>query len=371
MSIVPRQSNLELYRIISMLMIVAHHYVANSGIFSAGGGVLANPISANSVYLALFGAWGKIGINCFLMITGYFMCTAQITFRKFLKFLLQIYLYKLLVFVVLLFAGYESVSLSRIVKLILPLRGFSSNDFISCYLAFWVTIPFYNILVHHLTKRQHVLLIMLSLCFFTVLASLPHFDVPLNYITWFGIIFFIASFFRLYPNPIFDNLSLWGWLTVFAFFLVIASVTIGQFLYGEKGMEYSYFLVRDSNKILAVFFAVCSFLWFKNMNIKYSKVINAFGAGTFGVLLIHANSDAMRTWLWKDTVDCVGHFSLPLGSLVLYSVSVVLTVFVVCNLIDQLRIATIEKWFFRWYDHRFASKAEFFVDGLINGKHSS
>ena len=125
--------------------------------------------------------------------------------------------------------------------------------------------------------------------------------------------------------------------------------------------------MRDSNKIFAVAFAVSSFLWFKNLNIGYSKVINAFGAGAFGVLLIHANSTAMRKWLWMDAVDCVGHYDLPLFSLILYSVGMVVAIFVVCNLIDQLRIATIEKWFFNKYDKKYASKVDPFVYKVIIG----
>ena len=54
----PRDSNLELYRIIVMLAIVAHHYVVNSG--------LMNVIDQNgatrpaSIFLLLFGCWVKL-----------------------------------------------------------------------------------------------------------------------------------------------------------------------------------------------------------------------------------------------------------------------------------------------------------------------
>lgn len=34
----PRSSNLELYRIIVMFMIICHHYVVNSGLMSVMGG---------------------------------------------------------------------------------------------------------------------------------------------------------------------------------------------------------------------------------------------------------------------------------------------------------------------------------------------
>ena len=60
-----RESNLELFRIITMLLIVAHHFVVNSGLMDADGVIASDPLSANSVFLLLFGAWGKTGINCF------------------------------------------------------------------------------------------------------------------------------------------------------------------------------------------------------------------------------------------------------------------------------------------------------------------
>lgn len=82
-----RNSNLELYRIIVMLLIVAHHYVVNSGLITV---MEETPLSARSIFFYLFGAWGKIGINCFVLITGYFMCKSQITLQKFMKLLLEV-----------------------------------------------------------------------------------------------------------------------------------------------------------------------------------------------------------------------------------------------------------------------------------------
>ena len=61
-----RRSNLELFRIISMLFILAHHYVVHSGFLSSGP-IVDNPLSLHSQFLLLFGAWGKTGINCFVL----------------------------------------------------------------------------------------------------------------------------------------------------------------------------------------------------------------------------------------------------------------------------------------------------------------
>ena len=69
-----RDSNIELYRILMMLLIIAHHYVVNSGLDTKGGPIYADPLSAPSLFLLLFGAWGKMGLNCFVLVTGYYMC---------------------------------------------------------------------------------------------------------------------------------------------------------------------------------------------------------------------------------------------------------------------------------------------------------
>lgn len=111
-----------------------------------------------------------------------------------------------------------------------------------------------------------------------------------------------------------------------------------QFFVGQMAL----YFVADSNKFFAVVVAVNSFLWFKNLDIRYSKIINTLGAATFGVLLIHDNSDAMRTWLWRDMVDCVGHYTLPLWQLILYSVGSVIIIFILCSLIDIFRAKYIE-----------------------------
>lgn len=353
-----RSSNLELYRIICMLMIVAHHYVLSSFV-ADNGPLVSSPTSANSMFLWLFGAWGKTGINCFMMITGYFMCTSKITLRKFFKILVQIYFYNIVFFIIFLFIGYEALSPMRLLKLLIPFWGLQ-HGFTSCFIVFFFTIPFWTILVQNMTKRQHELLLILLLGCYTFLGSIPSFKVSFNYITWFGIIFLIASYIRLYPIKLFERKALWGWLT-------LAIVTISSFsvVVLDKYLSAGYFFMSDCNKIFAVAVAVTSFLWFKNLNIKYSGVINAFGAGTFGVLLIHANSDAMRTWLWKDTINAVSFYSMSLGHLVLFSFGVVLAVYIICNLIDQFRIATLEKWLFRFYDNKVSVKADAIVNKVI------
>ena len=333
-----RSSNLELYRIICMMLIVAHHCVVNSGLTASGivgselcGPMVANPSSLNTLLLWAIGMWGKTRINSFLLITGYFMCTSKINLRKFIKLMSWIYFYKIVIYIIFLLSGYETLSPVRLIQLISPVWGFNVN------------------FIHNMAKRQHEILLVLLLGMYTLCGSVPKFNVAMNYVTWFGIIYLISSYIRLYPHPIMSNKKLWMSVTFVSIALALCSMVFMTYLFGSNRAD---FFVSDSNKILAVVVAVASFLWFKNMNISHSKIINAIGASTFGVLLIHANSNAMRQWLWKDTVDCIGHYALPPLHLTLYILSAVIIIFIVCTAIDRLRFHIIEKPLFRWYDKK-------------------
>lgn len=331
-----RCSNLELYRIIVMLLIVAHHYVVNSGLTALDGPLMENPLAAKSIFLLLFGMWGKTGINCFVLITGYFMCKSSINAKKYAKLLLEVYFYRF-IFGGLFFAvGYTTFSARLLMELLLPVTSIAYS-FTNCFLVFYLTIPFLTILVQNMTEKQHRYLLLL--CFFTyvIIGSFPGFGITYNYVSWFGVLFFVASYLRMYSREWFCNTKLWGTLTALSVVVSACSVVI-MLYYGRKNYD---FFVVDSNKVLAVSTSITSFMFFKNLKIKNSRIINSIAVSTFGVLLIHANSDAMRQWLWKDVLNNVGAYNT--NYTIIHAVLSVIGVFLICTLIDQLRIRFLEK----------------------------
>ena len=336
-----RSSNIELYRILVMLSIVAHHYVVNSGMLDM---VHANMTSANSLFFYIFGAWGKVGINCFVLITGYFMCTSSITLRKFLKLYLEVVFYSLIINLIFYATGYTGLSAKSMVFSVFPI-GSIKNDFVACFLVFYLFIPYLNALVHALTQRQHQWLILLSLFTFSLLP-LFGIEVSSNYVVWFSILFFISSYLRLYPMQKADDTRFWACASISSILLGVASILCVVFAnhyvlmprFGK--MLHFHMFLSDSNQLLGLIIAVCTFMWFKSMNIAYSKFINTVAASAFGVLLIHANSNTMRQWLWYDTIDCVGHYDASFYWL--YAIGCVLAIYAVCTIIDIIRIKTIE-----------------------------
>lgn len=340
----PRNSNLELFRIIVMLLIVAHHYVVNSGLMPI---MAENPTSAKSMFLYLFGWAGKTGIDCFVLITGYFMCKSNISLRKFLKLFGAFYLYKIVFFTIFSTTGYAEPTLKFVIKSLIPFRSVDYG-FVSCYLVFFCFIPFLNILIKGMTKRQHQLLLGLCLLVYSVFPQM-FISVTFNYVGWFMVIYLIGSYFRLYPPLWSLNAKLTGWLTLGFVTLSLTSVLGGVRMCSMINKNLSYFFVADSNKPLAVATAVCAFLFFKNLKMGYSKIINTIAASAFGVLLIHANSDTMRQWLWHDTLNNAGHYA---GNIYLHAVASVLAVYAICTLIDFVRIQLLEKPAFKLLDSK-------------------
>lgn len=114
--------------------------------------------------------------------------------------------------------------------------------------------------------------------------------------------------------------------------------------------ENYYHMVNNCHKLFAVLIAVSAFLAFKELKLEYNKYINLAASGTFGVLLIHANSDTMRQFLWRDLLDVAGQYNT--NTLWLHAILSVSGVYLVCVLIDLVRIYAIETPLFRVLDKK-------------------
>lgn len=333
-----RNSSVELFRIISILIIIAHHYVVNSGLLEVINE--SNHLEENDIFLLLFGWGGKTGINCFILVTGYYMCTSKITLKKYIKLLSERYFYAIVFFFIFLVTGYMTFSIKDFLKVLIPFFNISDR-FVSCFLLFYLLIPFLNKLIRVLNEKEHAILLLILLFIYTILPSFMKATVTFNYVTWFCVLYFIASFLRLYSKKWMENTRLWAALTIISLLLSWTSVVLFAYI-GKiiKNTEITYFLVSDSNKVLALTTGITAFMLFKNIKLKQHKWINLIASSTFGVLLIHANSDAMRQWLWKDMLQNVTFYNS--SYLILHAIISVLVVFVVCTIIDQIRIKLIE-----------------------------
>lgn len=115
-----------------------------------------------------------------------------------------------------------------------------------------------------------------------------------------------------------------------------------------------YYFVNNANKILAILLAISMFMLFKNIDIKYNKIINTISLSTFGVLQIHANSDAMRYFIWSICFK-VSEQYYP-KSLIIHAILTVIIIYIVCTSIELLRIKYLEKQIIKFMRNKFNYK---------------
>ena len=329
-----------------MLLIVVHHYVTSSGLTAADGPIFADALSWRSLFLLLLGAWGKTGINCFMLITGYFMCTAKLTAKKYAKLLFEVLFYRISFTVIFFLTGKADVSAMDWLTLLLPVTEVGTS-FTGAFLCFYLCIPFCNVLVQNLTERQHIRLLLLSCFIYVFFGTIKVLPVTMNYVSWFIVLYFISSYVRLYPKAVFQSKKVWGWASAVSIGLSAASVVACTWLGARIGRNSPYAFVADSNTFLAVATGFSTFMLFRNITIPYSKIVNTIASTTFGVLLIHANT-YVRRWLWNDVLCCVDTYDHRLMPLFVIGGSVL--VFVVCAGIDLCRQICVERPIFKLWD---------------------
>ena len=334
-----RQSNIELLRIIAMLLIIAHHLVVHSGLLAQFGPIYSNPAELKSQCALILGAFGKTGINVFVLISGYFYAKKEFHFEKYAKLFLEVLFYRVLIHIIFLCAGFEHFTTLDYIKIVIPFSTIGTL-FIDSYLAFLLFIPFLSKLVSVMNQKQHRNLVLLLLALFSLLGNIkaPGIRISImNYLSWFIVLFFVGTYIRLYPHKFFSNVKFLFCSTISLLLLSCASII---FCWQNKWID-PYYFVSDSNMPLAFLLGVSLLLLFNTIRLPYNKFINTLAIGTFAVLLIHDHSAIMQRWLWHDILKITSYYKEPYAFL--YYILVTIFIFVLCSTFDQIRIRFIER----------------------------
>ena len=322
-----------------MLVIVAHHFVVNSGItqsideritFGIGGGY--------DCIVILFGWGGKTAINCFVLVTGWFMCRQEFRWRKLLSLYIEVKFYRIVIYLLFLLSGYEAFSLKEFYKAVFDVAFNFGKGFSSSFIAFYALVPFMNKFIGILDKKSHGELIVVLTVMYSVVPTF-FLNGVFEYIGWYATLYLIAAYLRMYPSKWSESKKTSGLLSVLLLLLSWGSIACIYFVSLRfRRLLPVYWFVADSNKVLALLTSVAVFCFFKNISLGQNRFINMISSATFGVLLIHASSDTMRQWLWQDVCRNVWHFENDTAFYFIgYSALCTLCVFAVCVLIDLSR----------------------------------
>lgn len=316
-----RDSGIELLRIISMIIIIMHHFSVHSQFVFP-----LNELSPNRIFVQLMALGGKIGVDCFVLISGFFLIKKEFNLFKLIKLIAQIWFYSLLIVSIFIFFD---LPIKNYVRYFVPV--YSVNWFAYVYIILYVLHPFINKMLCNLNK---VLYLKMLICM-TVMWCIFNWglDAPMQYsnIIWFIYMYSIGAYIRLYGEPEFKiyrnillgTLGLWMGIIIFDYIGENSSYILS--LWPKQYAQNSPFVLIIS---------INMFLLFRRVKIGYNKYINGVASTVFGIYLIHDNP-LIRGVIWTSIL---GNASMSENDLLwLIALSEVLVIFVMCSAIDFLR----------------------------------
>lgn len=276
-----RQSNFELLRTVSMLLIVAWHFSMEAFWIPDN-----EPVTFNVLYLHFIGFGGRLGVDLFVLISGYFMVNQRFRGRK----VLRLWLHCLFVPG---FFGLIALALGRtgirelLGVLVTPINN--SYWFVTTYFLLYLLSGYINAMIRAVSRRALLGIIVILAAVYTVFPTFLALRLDGSTLMFFILLYLIAAYIRLYSPKILE--SRWGLAAGAAFHLgcnlfscVLLSLREAMPLLGHIGQRMSQ--MTDTTVVIS---AVLIFCGFKNLKIRYSKGINLFGAASFGVYLVHSN----------------------------------------------------------------------------------
>lgn len=339
-----RQSNLELLRILSMLLIVLHHFAC----YGHGAWVTRHW----QIDILQFG--GGVGVTLFVLISGYFMVESRFSGKKFMRLWVQVSSINLalyLLFKYIISVGVEPLGgILSLSTLLCPLLS-GQYWFVTTYTLLMLMSPVMNMVLHRASRQQVRWVIIVLAAFASISPSLPYFSdsAYAGALAYFAMLYFMAGYQRMYGKEL--NGTIVRNLAAFVLIMVasnaIMAATCGADSIGEQKVHMA-FATKFSipNLLMAVFL----FRAFLGMNLGSSKWINGIAACTLGVYLIHDNC-YVRQYIWDSlfhckTVSCMGW---PFWW---HCITTVLAVYIGCTILAFIWKQTVERAYITWVDPR-------------------
>lgn len=146
--------------------------------------------------------------------------------------------------------------------------------------------------------------------------------------------YMIGAYIRKYGDEKLDKISIYAGIA--SIILILISILWND-IHMYEGL-YIMYLAHKGNSVVGLLAAIGIFTVFKNIKISYNPFINTVASTTFAVYLIH-NNPIISDWLWNTVVQANNYFSSPF--FLLHMISVSLLLFVMCSVLEWLRLKVI------------------------------
>ncbi|WP_312188564.1 acyltransferase family protein [Enterococcus sp.] len=326
-----RLSNFELLRLVSMFLIVLHHYGVHGLVDETG-------TSLQSVGVGMLTSFGKSGVFLFVLIGSFFLVDKSFDCSRIINIISSTFFYSFLILFLGIVFFRNQITTMQIIRSIffVPLNYW----FVTDYIFLLLIIPFLNLLVKNLSRKNFETLLVIGLVFLFVFPSFFSSASEYSNIDIFAFLYCVTIYLKKYnicPNWSQGKL---GICMVFLFFGIILSVyVISLYSNVTKDLSINTLFLTRTNSLLTLLFSLVCFLFFKGWDLGYNSTINVASKATLGIYLIHDNP-IIRSLLWKAINNQQYH---SLSETIIAGLFFSFLVYTCCLIIELIRIMCLNK----------------------------
>ena len=343
-----RNANIELLRIISMMMVITLHGLDK-------GGALVSMFDSFGEHGTAVCAWAIeslciMAVNIYMLISGYFLVKCEFRSGRIIELMLQTLFYTFGVVMIMSVTGLLDIgSLSRYewIQIMFPFH-MGQYWFVSSYIMMYLFAPILAKAAIGMTKKQLGFIILMLLTYESVVKSILPISMERDEkgysAVWFMIVFLIAAYIRLHGIKILKKPMVGLGLYFISVVAIFVENYYLQYRYAQaesfsliQGISYHY------NHILVIMAAVGIFTFFlysKEIGGIISKIICFVSPMSFGVYLLHEQIKVR--FLWPEWLGITEAINGSWSTLLLKMVTAVLVVYAVGSIVDYIRI-----WIFK------------------------
>lgn len=277
-----RQVNIELLRIVSMLLVLLGHY--DTSIWGNPNHEMVMADSWRAVGVATLKSLDFICVNCFIIISGYFGIRWKL--KSLCNYLFQISFWGGMVYLITFVLGMHDFSAMAMIKnMTMFLKGV--NWFFITYLGLYMFAPILNAFIEKSTEKELGWMVLIFYAFQTVfgyvLKVCHEFDQGLTFVSFIGL-YLLGAYLKRSSLSIFQwnaRINLIVYLGVGAA-CVVASMT-ANYVGFEKDL-YSY--ISPWQIVQTIYLFLCC----KALNVgeRWNDLILFFSSSAFAGLLMHS-----------------------------------------------------------------------------------
>lgn len=329
-----RDSNFELLRILAILFIISFHCAWE-------GGFEYPAFCFNKFLVESFHMLGEIGVNLFILISGYHMIRGRFKIKKLISLLLQVQFYNWIC--VFLCVHFGTMTLDRRTVFInfFPVTEYK-YWFATVYILLYLFSPYINRLLLCLSRKEFQKMLLLCLAVFcifpTVYGALKNDTETLFYYNrfiWLLIVYMIGAYIRLYPPVKYVSSAKWLGISALIFFFMECAIYVMerfQPFFNKVGIVGGNYFWRP-NTIPVAAVSLSLFLCFRFIKVKPIKAVNLLASTTFGIYLLHDGQ--LNFYMWQVLLKSTEYTFSP--RLILFIPMCALLIFIIGACVDFLR----------------------------------